>query len=499
LSQKYDVVFMGLKSDFPEARKAFAQKIANTHKMPPEKFSFLIQKSNVPIYTNLEYPVAEKTARWLTEIGAVVKLQIREEGQKPKPKIAYRKCPSCSSFNKLEAVRCSVCGIDFREQPAAASHGRITTTKPEIKSSDYISVNQLLKSSQKTPPPTSHLSNPASIDFNIFSPEKAKEEIKDATQPIELVPLDNRRPIALYPQTGTPPNHPYMNLPSAEPIKTHQTETERKIQPVDQPIFQKPMQPQKISPIQIPQQVQPLKQSFPQSQPIRQTIPPSAGITPGVRNQPLSKIAEVKPTAEELKEKFKTLTEKRKKEHILLESATPPLEVQSATRKDFPVKHELESKVPAKKTKRYPGLLFVFIFLYLIVIPGAMLFLGLDLNKQMIPPFMQDFERLVHVKVILYFIAAGLSAAAGLLLLTRKKFALTVAILVAILVPALLGLDYYLSKSTADFYSQSSSGFTMTVEIESKYFIPEIILRGLFFIFSFGYFLFSKNIKETFK
>ena len=186
---RYDVVFFGLKSDSSSARDNFVQKLADTHKMPVEKFLFLKDRINVVLYSNLTGNVAEKTASWLEMIGAVVKIEQHSSPEK-KQKLAFRKCPHCGGFNKIEAVRCAMCSFDFRSTEKPQPPQPVTLQrKPSTGSIPVVSSNQFVRpfvrpegltNLGKTP------QNPAGIDLNIFSANSEPEEIKDPTMPIDV-------------------------------------------------------------------------------------------------------------------------------------------------------------------------------------------------------------------------------------------------------------------------------------------------------------------------
>jgi hypothetical protein len=185
---KYDVVFFGLKSDSPQARDSFIQKLASTHNMPVDKFMFLRDKVNVVLYSNLTGSIAEKTASWLEMIGAVVRIE--HHGQEKKQKLAFRKCPNCGGFNKIEAVRCAMCSYDFRQlSPSSSSQPASIQKKPSTGSIPIVSSNQLVRPFGRPDnyeAPKGAQINPAGIDLDVFSSEPKPEELKEPTMPIDL-------------------------------------------------------------------------------------------------------------------------------------------------------------------------------------------------------------------------------------------------------------------------------------------------------------------------
>jgi hypothetical protein len=185
---KYDVVFFGLRSDTPTARDAFIQKLANTHGMPLEKFMFLKDRINVVLYSNLPVNVAEKTASWLEMIGAIIRIEPHRD--EVKRKLAFRKCPNCGGFNKVESVRCTMCNFDFRQSPQPPQSPPVAIQKkPSTGSIPALSSNQFIRSYDKTTSQGNSESgeaNPAGIDLGIFSSEPQMEEPKEPTMPIDL-------------------------------------------------------------------------------------------------------------------------------------------------------------------------------------------------------------------------------------------------------------------------------------------------------------------------
>lgn len=185
---KYDVVFFGLKSDSPQARETFIQRLASTHNMTVDKFQFLLDKVNVVLYSNLATSVAEKTASWLEMMGAVVRIE--QHRQEKKQKLAFRKCPNCGGFNKIEVVRCSMCNYDFRlAQQSTPSQSGALHKKPSTGSIPIVSSNQLVRPfgrPESYVTPQNSQVNPAGIDLGVFSSEPEAEEIKEPTMPIDL-------------------------------------------------------------------------------------------------------------------------------------------------------------------------------------------------------------------------------------------------------------------------------------------------------------------------
>jgi hypothetical protein len=185
---KYDVVFYGLRSDTSATRDMFIQKLADTHKLPAEKFLFLKDKVNVVLYANLLKNVAEKTASWLEMIGAIVRIEPHRDDVKRK--LAFRKCPNCGGFNKVESIRCTMCNFDFRQTPQPSQSSLVAQQKkPSTGSIPALSSNQFVRSYDK---PASQgftgsgEANPAGIDLGIFSSESQIEEPREPTMPIDL-------------------------------------------------------------------------------------------------------------------------------------------------------------------------------------------------------------------------------------------------------------------------------------------------------------------------
>lgn len=185
---KYDVVFYGLRSDTPSAREAFIQKLAETHRMPVEKFNFLRDNVNVVLYANLQAEVSEKTAGWLEMLGAIVRIEPHHE--EAKKKLAFRKCPNCGGFNKVDSVRCSMCNFDFRQPMQPVQSNPVSLQKkPSTGSIPAFSSNQFVNPFDKVGAgtvPAGSKANPAGIDLGVFSSEQQMEEPKEPTMPIDL-------------------------------------------------------------------------------------------------------------------------------------------------------------------------------------------------------------------------------------------------------------------------------------------------------------------------
>ncbi len=284
MSDKYNVIFMGLKSDTPENRTKFVNILAGTHKKSPDNFSFLLEKQNVPVYSNLEKSVAEKTAVWLSNIGAVVKLDSAEI--KKKPKMAYRKCKACGAFNRLEAVYCVSCKDDFRrqekEKEEESRERRQTVDKEEVALTSNAHIRTRASNEARGIPESM---NPAGIDFAIFDPSLAKEDKMEGTQPIELVPeaplgmrpAQKPIPARTQPQPAKPVPAPAQPAPPAMPavakaVPVNQSSGDARIARPAQPAVpvQTAMPAVPAAPAQTPPVLQPAVKAPPTSAPPRE-------------------------------------------------------------------------------------------------------------------------------------------------------------------------------------------------------------------------------------
>lgn len=192
MSLTFDVIFQGMRSDSSESRDHFISTLAQAHKISTDKFAFLREQQNVPLYSNLDQESAKKTAVWLENLGALVVIKPSQEPEEKK-KLAYRKCPACGAFNRLDTVYCSMCKVDFRTIKENQPSGVKITKSTESREVGSVSANQFIRADNSVrPDDIPPEKNPAGIDFRIFStaPDTKLDEDKiDKSQPIDLIPL----------------------------------------------------------------------------------------------------------------------------------------------------------------------------------------------------------------------------------------------------------------------------------------------------------------------
>jgi uncharacterized Zn finger protein (UPF0148 family) len=196
MSLTYDVIFQGLRSDSSENRDRFISTLAQAHKISNDKFAFLRDQQNVSLYSNLDSEAAKKTAVWLENLGALVTVKPSREPEE-KRKLAYRKCPACGAFNRLDTVYCSMCKVDFRTIKEDHPSGVKITKSTESREVGSVSANQFIKTGNTvSPDDIPPDKNPAGVDFRIFSAEPVSahdDEKIDKTQPIDLIPLPRNK------------------------------------------------------------------------------------------------------------------------------------------------------------------------------------------------------------------------------------------------------------------------------------------------------------------